>query len=142
MRTQRIDQMIVDQLDSWLGIRRRATWKTLDPLQFSIDSGIDEDLALYLFVLCAKINLLKIQYVISCPFCENNLQVYNFSTDIPKEITCEECNLKQIIDEENIIVYFELLIPPEPFHYPSEIVDKMREVGFAGKKRVAFDCLR
>ena len=134
LKQNKIDMDIIKKLDGWLGTRRKAIWKSLNPLQFSIDSGIDEDLSLYLFILCDNLKLLKVQYIVHCSLCDANLNKYKSIKDIPEKIFCNECNNYININEEDIIVYFELLIPPTDFLYNSSDLYAMSTENFVQKK--------
>jgi hypothetical protein len=114
LEQHQVDRLVISQLDSWLGTRRKAVWHALNPLQFSIDSGIDEELALYVFALCteAEFGLLRVKYVLECPVCDRNIKTYYSASDIPQFFTCLECGTHiEKIDEEWISIWFELLKP-------------------------------
>lgn len=46
---------IINTFDEWLGTRRLATIKTLSPLQFSTDTGIDDNVAINLFLIAVSL---------------------------------------------------------------------------------------
>ena len=61
MKNYQINDYLIKKLDVWMGTRRRATWRFLNPIQFSIDCSIDLDTALMMFSLCTtkEFKLLK-----------------------------------------------------------------------------------
>jgi hypothetical protein len=110
-----IDTFIIRMLDTWLGTRRQAIKKFLDPIQFSIDTDIDEELSISLFADCThpKINVLKKRYTVECPQCGKVLGVYFNPNEVPITIFCNECNHNYPVTFDNIIIWFELIKLPE-----------------------------
>lgn len=110
----RIDDFISNKLDVWLGTRRRAVRKFLSPIQFSLDSEIDEDTAISLFVICTgrDIGLLKQRYSIECPHCNRLMNSFSLPSDIPSEIYCIECDRTYSVTKDMITIWFELIQSP------------------------------
>lgn len=106
-----VDEVTIAKLDAWLGIRRKAVIDFLNPLQFSIDSGIDEEFCLYLFALTSQndIGVLRVKYVIECPCCEHVSKTYYKQIDVPRIFECLNCESTGPIRDEYITVWFELV---------------------------------
>ncbi|AEG14534.1 hypothetical protein Desku_0935 [Desulfofundulus kuznetsovii DSM 6115] len=111
----KIDDLLYKKLDVWLGTRRKATRNFLSPLQFSIDSGIDEDTAMLLFAICTQpdINLLKVRYMVECPYCYRKLAIFNNPMEIPEQVYCPEDEADIPVKKDNIVIWFELLSEPQ-----------------------------
>jgi hypothetical protein len=120
MRKFQVDEFLIKKLDVWLGTRRKAVRKFLSPLQFSLDTNIDEDVSMDLFLYCTEkdLKILKQRFVVTCPVCDRILGVYTLPTDIPEEIFCAECNHTIKITEDMITIWFELLVTPQ--HLPKD----------------------
>lgn len=99
-------------LDEWLGSRRAAVRKHLSPLQFAVDTDIDEGKAINLFFECTQpdVGLLKVYFVVECPYCNAILGVYDEYVKIPSSIICDECGGEVETDDDHVIVWFELLL--------------------------------
>lgn len=107
---------IVVTFDEWLGTRRLATINALSPLQFSADTGIDENIAINLFFDCCKpdIALLRASWHLECPCCGTTvLKTDNYSTIEHGEIFCEDCGSTFSTSDENIFVWFSRLKEPD-----------------------------
>ncbi|MBZ8120541.1 MULTISPECIES: hypothetical protein [Bacillus cereus group] len=117
MKDLKIDDFLIKKLDTWLGTRRKATRKHLCPLQFSIDTDIDEDTSIELFAICTdkEIKILREKYIITCPnCCDKILNVYYTPEQIPDIIYCNECDRTIRVREEMITIWFELMLIPNP----------------------------
>lgn len=110
-----VDDISIQSLDSWLGSRRRFTYESLNPLQFSIDSNVDEELAMLMFSLCVKenIKLLNVRYEVVCPICDTSLYTTYNRNDIQQYYICDDCKNK-IESIDNVQIWFELLEDPNP----------------------------
>lgn len=133
MRNYRINEVLFNKLDAWLGTRRQATKKFLNPYQFSIDSGINEEDALNLFALCtqSEIDLLAMRCMVECPICGHRLGTYGIKDKVPESFCCEECTsvLKESDTEKSF--WFSLLKEPEIQPYQ---MFQTEEAVFAGKQ--------
>lgn len=111
----RIDSFIVQKLDSWLGTRRQAVRKFLNPIQFSIDTDIDEDFSILLFANCTNPNIgvLMQRYVVECSCCNRLIGVYSSPSLVPHNAYCIECNENIHISFNDITIWFELVKIPE-----------------------------
>ncbi|PHB61124.1 hypothetical protein [Bacillus wiedmannii] len=117
MKNLEIDNFLIKKLDTWLGTRRKATRKHLSPLQFSIDTDIDEDTSIELFAVCTdnEIKVLREKYIVTCPnCCDKIIDVYYTPEEIPDIINCYECNRSIRVREEMITIWFELMRIPNP----------------------------
>lgn len=79
---------LINKLDTWLGIRRPATRKYLNPNQFALDTDIDENLAYDLFDLSTdtEFNILSMRFVILIDDNLDSQETYNDVENIPKQI--------------------------------------------------------
>ena len=121
---------IINTFDEWLGTRRLATIKTLSPLQFSTDTGIDDNVAINLFFDCCKpdIELLRVSWHLECPCCGTTLQTANtYSVIEHSEIFCENCSSSFLTTDENIFVWFSRLKEPD-----SEQLKSIQQRDFLG----------
>lgn len=114
MSNYKIGETLYNNLDQWLGTTRIAVRKSLNPLQFSRDYQISEDVATQLFLLCTseEFSILKAKYILECPICNSillNSDTYPKST----EVYCIECNVRNTILDDDIIIQFELIQDPE-----------------------------
>lgn len=111
----KVDDFFIKKLDIWLGTRRKAIRKFLSPTGFSIDTGIDEDVSIDLFILSTedKVNILKQRFVVECPLCNSILGSYDFPNQIPHTIFCAECNKNILVNEDMIVIWFELIQHPQ-----------------------------
>lgn len=115
LKAYHFDELMISQLDAWLGTRRVAVRKYLSPLQFSFQTGVREDAAIYMFALCVQpdIGLLKARYVVECHACEYRVvEVFESKIDIPQEIYCGECDRSFKVTSDDIVIWFELLEEP------------------------------
>lgn len=110
-----VDSFIINKLDSWLGTRRQAARKFLNPIQFSIDTDLDEELSILLFANCTnpRIDVLKQRYVAECPNCNKILGTYYSPQEVPFKLYCAECNSNVHLSFDDIIIWFELTRLPE-----------------------------
>lgn len=114
MKRYKVDDFLIKKLDIWLGTRRKAIRKFLSPLQFSIDTDIQEDVSIDLFFFSTEnhVDVLKQRIVVNCPNCDRILGVYENPNDVPTHTTCIECNPEENmpidIDEDMITIWFEL----------------------------------
>ncbi|WP_424660313.1 hypothetical protein [Desulfofundulus sp.] len=115
MKHRQVDESLCGRLDTWLGTRRPAVRKHLSPLQFSLDSGIDEETATHLFALCTDIGLLRTRYTVECPGCSSILGNYYSPGEIPESMYCPECGSNVLVGSGDVAVWFELLREPERF---------------------------
>lgn len=107
---------VIDNFDKWLGTRRLATLNTLSPLQFSIDTEIEDEIAISIFFRCCEPDclLLKASWHLECPLCGATLLVTDtYSTIDTNEYFCEDCSSSGPIFDENIIVWFSRLQEPD-----------------------------
>ncbi|TYS18483.1 hypothetical protein FZC78_02790 [Rossellomorea vietnamensis] len=110
-----IDNFVISKLDSWLGTRRQAVRKFLTPLQFSIDTDIDEEYSISLFAICTdpKIKVLQEKYIVECPHDNTILGVYTSAHEVPHRILCNECNQYIDVSLNNLVIWFELIQSPQ-----------------------------
>lgn len=136
LKMYKIDDTLITQLDAWLGTRRKAVVDFLNPLQFSIDSQIDEQYAIYLFVMCTKpkIEVLKVKYILECPVCDKIQQVYFNPLEIPDKFSCLECGSLVKVHEDYINIWFELIKKPQDVPMSPEIIEATKEVYSLGKQ--------
>lgn len=115
MRRYQIDEIVYQQLDAWLGTRRAATLKFLNPLQFAVDAGVDSDLAMKVFALCtySDIGLLRVRYQVECEACKKILATLYNSEEIPNVLECTDCSHVNKHVMHDISVYFELMQEPQ-----------------------------
>lgn len=115
LKTYHFDDLMINQLDSWLGTRRVAVRKYLSPIQFSYQTGVREDAAIHMFALCVQpdIALLQARYVVECHACESRVvEVFESKTDIPQEVYCGECDRTFKVTSDDIVIWFKLLEEP------------------------------
>lgn len=126
MKRYRIDEAVYRKFDSWLAIRRESTRKFLNPLQFAIDTGLDTELALYVFALSTKpeIGILRVRYSVECASCNRKLGAYYLYQEVPLETNCLECGCSNKSPNKDVVVWFELLQKPEK----NLINSKMKQV--------------
>jgi hypothetical protein len=110
MKKYKVDEFLIRKLDIWLATRRKAVRKFLSPLQFSLDTDIDEDLSIDLFFICSEkdLELLKFRTIVKCPNCDRIIGVYEEPTKIPSSIYCDECNFNIKVNQDIVETYFEL----------------------------------
>lgn len=109
-----IDSFLIQKIDIWLATRRFATYNYLSPLQFSLDFGINQEIAIKLFLLCTlpEINLLRERYVVRTPCCERNIVSVYGQEQIPQKMRCEEHGMEKEVNIDDIVIWFELLSEP------------------------------
>lgn len=120
LKDYRFDDLMIDQLDSWLGTRRIAVRKYLSPIQFSYQTGIREDAAIHMFALCVQPNiaLLKPRYLVECKKCEYRIvEVFESAIDVPQKLYCGECDRTFDVSSDDIIIWFQLLEEPATPEY-------------------------
>ena len=140
MRNHGFEELIVNKLDDWLGTRRVAIRKFLNPLQFSIDTDIDSEKALSAFAVCTNndIGLLQAKYRVECPQCDQPVRTCYAPKEIPMFIKCKNCDRQYRVDENCITIWFELLKPPQSPAYHHYAADFEQEISNRGKL-VAFE---
>jgi hypothetical protein len=136
MKGYSIDEILFKKLDCWLGTRRLATRKFLNPLNFSIDTGIDAEVAMYIFALCTQtnINILKVKYVVECRNCNHICGKYYSTGDIPRKISCSDCGISIDVNEDDIKIWFELIQEPEAHPFPTTMKNVIEGVYDLGKQ--------
>jgi hypothetical protein len=114
-----------------LATRRPLTIGFLSPLQFSLDTGIDQETALALFAYCTQpdIMVLRVKYCVTCNRCDHVNGCYYRRNEIPTKITCLGCEREENFDEDMIRIWFELI--QEPIGQPLEPIPVMEY--FEGK---------
>lgn len=132
----KIDDILINQLDVWLGTRRKAVVDSLNPLQFCIDCGVDEQQAIYIFALCTQplIGVLKVKYILECPGCDRVENVFYNPREIPGAFTCLECGSQVTIHEDYIHIWFELIKQPQDMPISEEIIGVAKGVYSLGKQ--------
>lgn len=117
LKKGKFPEQSVDIYDWWLGTRRKNTYKSLNPLQFSNDCRIDMNHAIQLFSYCVfdeKIKLLQRRYTLYCPICDH--KVLSTIESIPnKSVICKNCSteINPILLSDHITITFELLQSPQ-----------------------------
>lgn len=104
----KLDDSLIKKFDTWLGIRRKATYNYLNPNQFSLDTDIDESIAYDLFALStdSEINLLKIRYSVEIDTNYDYRKTYYKLEEIPEKLEFNDEEI--IITNEMIIIWFSL----------------------------------
>jgi len=135
LKMYKIDDISISKLDGWLGTRRKAVIDSLNPLQFSVDTGIDEQYSIYIFALSTQIGIavLKARYVIECPLCDTVYKVVYDLEDIPKCFVCNECGSNLKNHEDYVTIWFELIIEPQEIIISEDVLDVVRTVSPLGK---------
>ncbi|TQS00037.1 hypothetical protein FKV70_04815 [Paenibacillus ottowii] len=103
--------------DWWLGTRRQNTLQHLNPLQFSLDCGIDIRHSLQLFsqsVYNADLNLLKKRVTLVCPICNHRVAGPDEHLNLNSNFVCKNCGttIPYSLVEDNLVVTFELIQSP------------------------------
>lgn len=117
LKSVKYPEQTIELFDWWLGSRKKNSLRTLNPLQFSLDSGIDNSIALSLFSHCVydrKINLFKIRVVYYCPIC--NHRMISGKEEVQETfLICRNCEsaISEEILKERLEIYFELIKQPE-----------------------------
>lgn len=111
---------IIRKFDVWLGVRRPAVWKYLNPNQFSLDTDINNKMAFDLFDISTdpEFQLLEARYVVEIDTSSDLIKTYKNLEDIPKSIEIEETEVE--ITDQMVRIYFSLLKPPSS---PPELTD-------------------
>lgn len=120
LKTNKVNPRDIELLDWWVGTRKKNTWKYLNPLQYSLDCGINHETAISLFALCTleeDISLFQVRSVTRCPNCKE-VVAKEYDSVCPTNFPslCEECG--EILLEEELKneteVYFSLQVDPVP----------------------------
>ncbi|HIW33443.1 MAG TPA: hypothetical protein IAA29_11725 [Candidatus Paenibacillus intestinavium] len=134
-----IEPVAINLLDSWLAIQRSAILRNLSPLRFSVQSGIDVDLAIDMFALSSSsdIPVLKPIYKVLCPNCDGVHQNVYIDSEIPQHtINCRFCEYEFIpINRQDYIeiVFERILTPAKSIHPTSSTTSFEHRVGNVGK---------
>ena len=114
MSEYQVEDYVISKLDSWLGTRRPAIRKFLNPLHFAIDTGIDEQASLNLFAICTRpeFKVLELRCECECPQCDDILGSFK-SYEVPSSIFCEACEQEIDVDLERIVFWFSLIKQPQ-----------------------------
>lgn len=80
---------ILNKFDNWIGKRDFTQRRGLKASQLIEQINIDRELAQFLLVEATYLGILKKQYVLFCPFC-NEFKRYDSFNEIPSEIECSQ----------------------------------------------------
>jgi hypothetical protein len=135
MKAFQIDEFVIQKLDVWLGTRRKAVWKFLNPIQFSLDSDIDEETAIHLFAVCTdqRIHVLQQRYSVECPCCNRELGLFELPAQIPQTIYCVACDEDVKVTEDYITIWFKLIEKPAEQPYKQLAAASIRRGEALGK---------
>ncbi|KIL46429.1 hypothetical protein KP77_25560 [Jeotgalibacillus alimentarius] len=121
-----VTKYIVNEFDRWLGTLSKMRYDYINPLDFATAAQVDNAMTLNLFSLCVDEEifnkedttpLLRVKYIVECPFCGEHYKTYYNHQDIPNEYvqchdeSCEEFNPYE--SPHKIVIFFELLDSPE-----------------------------
>lgn len=127
-----VNSFALNKLDEWLASKPIMEYDYLNPLDFSYQAVVNEDISLELFAKCSDSELftqfqegplLKVKYIIGCPECDQSFQTFYSIDDIPREYS--HCNddcvgFYPLYHRERIEIYFELLdVPKTKIERPS-----------------------
>ncbi|XQY90686.1 hypothetical protein ACNRWW_14260 [Metabacillus sp. HB246100] len=124
-KSKLMNEYLIKQFDNWLASQSEMYTDYLNPLEFIEDCGINKKLGLSVFALSSSDKLfkgekttplLRIKYIVDCPFCNGNVKTYYDQNNISNfEIECQEdyCEPFNPSDHpERINIFFELLDEP------------------------------
>jgi len=140
LEMERFPRPTIELLDWWLGTRKKNSVKSLNPLQFSIDTGIDNSISLSMFSHCVYnkgLNLLKIRYVYYCPICDHRMVTASESIN-ESFLVCRNCEMlisKKVL-EDLVEILFVLIKEPRSSTPDYTYVDLVGGT-FSEKKREA-----
>lgn len=111
---KQIDEKLLDKFDYWLASRREATINYLSPYEFSRFSNASTDLSLDLFFISTKkeVDILKSRFDVFLRDTNTRVGSYSHYDDIPQFHDDLESGSKIKINEDDILVYFELITEP------------------------------
>lgn len=110
-----ISSEVIKKFDTWLGIRRSATKKYLNPFQFALDTDIDENYAFDLFELSTdkEFNILSMRYVVLYDEKIDYQETFTNIEDIPDTIRLQDEILE--INDSMVRIWFSLeALPSHP----------------------------
>lgn len=124
---KQIDERLLDQFDYWLASRREAAKNYLSPYEFSRFSNTSTDLSLDLFFISTKkeVDILKSRFDVFLRDTNTRVGSYFDYDEIPEFYDDLESGSKIKINENDILIYFELI--SEPTNVPS--LDRFTETG-------------
>ncbi|MCP3741418.1 hypothetical protein [Rossellomorea sp. BNER] len=131
LKTNRLmNDYLINTFDGWLASQSEMYTDYLNPLEFVAECRVNKKLALSIFSLASSIKyfeshgesqdeknpLLKVKYILDCPYCNENINTYFSRNDIPQDsICCKEDMCYSFLPAdhpEKINIFFELLDDP------------------------------
>ncbi|ECR2367023.1 hypothetical protein ACR3SY_001606 [Listeria monocytogenes] len=127
MKAYRFNDSEINKLDEWLVSIPNRNKRSLNPLQFSIDRELREEIAINIFQYASskEIKVLKKNFKVFSDDRMTILGSYNLYTDIPDKIYDEESNTFINVLDINIDITFELIAFPICQPSVSEITSKI-----------------